>query len=353
MRRKWKLTIIGSLVIIVLFSLLIPLLFFILTKHTPLPGSNFVYPNTLFHQASFSDMTLESDNKIHFAFESYKEESYGPTYGFLNTENKDNHSFTFEPIKPTTIFSDQYQIRIILNASLEPLIYYYFGDGFGYYRSSFFIKNNDIWNFAPFYDNLTMFLLNNGPMLDFHYLPSGELVYANIYQELRISYEIFTPILYNDHNQEVFFLNNTFPEIMDSISYSPGDFCITNTSTIVFWTSFLAPDSYYPYLAVNWEDIGWQIYEVGKETKHLLARAISPGVEGFSAFYYDDGPISNASKLYMLKMYNSSYFTSKIIALFDGRVNFYEDSIQSLSQNCYVFLYSKSPTRYPLKLIYF
>ena len=343
MRKKWKLTITIGSVLIVLLSSLIPLFLFYSTKPLPPVNHNFMYPNPLFENASFSDMSIESDDRVHFAMRSYKLRniSYGPTYGYLNMENQDNHSFTYEPLMPAAILMNHYQIRIVLNASSQPLIYYYYRDGWGYDRSTFFMKLDENWDFVPFYDNLTLILLNTGPMLDFCYLPSGELVYANIYQELRISYAIITPILYNEHTQEIHFLNNTFPEIMDSISFSPGDFCITNTSTIVFWTQYLAVDSYHPYLAVNWEDVGWQIYKIGNETNQFLARTIIPENEGFTSFYYDNGVKSNAAKLIMMKMYNSSYSTTETIANLTGRIYFHDDSIRALSQNCYIFLYSK------------
>lgn len=317
-----------------------PLCFFFIQRSPKI--KEFLYPNPLFNNGTFSDMVIENDDKIHFGIRSYKPNNSGPTYALLDFRKNAENIFYYEAIKPTTGFIDQYQIRIILDSDNKPMIYYYYLNSWGFFRSRIYILDDEEWKFPSFF-NPTLRLITNGPLLNWFNFQPGITFYSSIYQEPRISYYNTTPILYMQNSSTVHFLNSSFIEIQNAESYAPGDFQIIDTSLAILWTKYENSSYSHPYLTIKWAREGWKIYKLGNELEnHFLARAIIPYDNVFNVFYYDNGEYSNDARLFLEKFYNSSYSTKEEITSFNGEIFFYDESITMVSPDCFAFLYSKS-----------
>ncbi|MHA1668044.1 MAG: hypothetical protein ACTSUR_05230 [Candidatus Heimdallarchaeaceae archaeon] len=339
MKKKWKI-IISSTVILGVCCALIPLLFF--SPSQPPTDTEFVFPNVLLNNGSCSDIIVENDDIVHLGIRNdYNLDNYGPAYARLNLEDTSDVQFEHKAILPNAMFSGFYQIRIILDPTNNPLIYFFHRDAFGFDRADFWVENSPKWEYAQFFNNSTLRLLADGPLFNWFFLPSGKIIYSHIYWNKAITYPKTTPILYNQSSREILLLNNTFSEIQSVEAYGPGDFCLTDSSYAILWTRYSGMDSYHPNLAINWGQEGWQLYKIGDETKQYFAKRVISDGKAFYVFYYDQGENSKA-RLFMKTVYNSTFSTETLLSSFDGVIYFHDESICMPSPNCFIFLYSKS-----------
>ncbi|MCE7747495.1 MAG: hypothetical protein GPJ51_03795 [Candidatus Heimdallarchaeota archaeon] len=334
MRTKW-IIITVTLVIIILGSILLPVFFLIPDNTVNEPSSfNYLYPTPIFNNGTFSDLVVEEDDKVHFSIMSYDFSNWGPVYAFLDLQDFSNHSFTFELIK-RQFSGDNRELRIFLDQNKTPLIYWYFYDGQIALVERYYTLNNEIWVIPAFFDNTTT-RRTMGKLFNLNFNQFNKIRLAS-----RCWGENIEPTIFYEEDSNFVFLSDIFPQIKDYKNYTPGDFRIESNRTALIWKRYLNSTSYYPILAIEWEDKNWTLFELGTDEDQFIPLSIFYTNDHFNAFFYDSGSISGNTTIYSVEVYNSSYYETSQIVEIEGIIDFHQDSICSFGDNNFVFLYSK------------
>ncbi|MBY9001640.1 MAG: hypothetical protein KGD64_12040, partial [Candidatus Heimdallarchaeota archaeon] len=96
-----------------------------------------------------------------------------------------------------------------------------------------------------------------------------------------------------------------------------------------------------PYIAVNWFNETWQLYNINFDCSAVRPISILPDSNSFEIFTYSPGFIDNSSNIFLTRFVNSSYFETETIAEFQGNIIFHQDSIFKTSDGNYFFLYNR------------
>ncbi|UJG41288.1 MAG: hypothetical protein K9W45_02220 [Candidatus Heimdallarchaeum aukensis] len=299
---------------------------------------SYLYPNYLFANGTYTDFVVENDSYIHFVITSANNSCPGAVYGQLNLKES---YFDYFPIIKTT-FLDFLEVNIILNVQNKPITYLYYRDSFFDYRSSVMeLRGTRAWEIYEPFRELPVHLRMDTmlSLLNWYYNDEGNLSMAYLYRYIEEKGTI--PAIYREKNHSWFFLNNTFPEVRSYSTYDPGDFKERGENVFILWENHLDYDSSYPLLAVKWKVEGWKLYSLGTAENNYLPIALFLTDEYCDIFSYDPGLFSNSGKILRTRLFNASYFETKVIKEFDQRLRFYDRSMIACKDNSYIFIYTK------------
>ncbi len=348
MKTKFRITIIAG-AIIGIVSIVIPTIFFLIQPPEITNGNNndksienVIYPNPLFYRGTISDMMLESDDRVQFIVGSfnatYVPYPHSPAYIILDHKNQ---TCTYKEMFPGITSGNMHQLKIGLGPNNESIAYNFFTNPFGYLVAQLY-KTNTLGRW------ITYPALMNKPkpysggfrrsVYNWNFMPSGKINLAFLY----MGHTHATPAIYNETTDSFFFLSDVFEEIQDQqILSRHGDFAVVDSNTFFFWLEYINDSNFHPYLAINWLGEGWQLTKIGNESETYMPINILPQKNVMNIFYFDSGVSSFDSRLYQMQIYNSTSNSTTLLHQFGGRITFYGDSVCALSQNEYVFIYTK------------
>ena len=136
-------------------------------------------------------------------------------------------------------------------------------------------------------------------------------------------------------------MHTVFPEIVDDSSVTPGDFKVVNSTIALLWGNYINENNMHPYLAVNWPESGWELYKLGDGNPRQYSIGIIPSDNAFNVFYYESGYETNISRLFLTKVFNSTYSTTQEIVSFYGNIIFHNDAICILEDGTFRFVYTR------------
>ncbi len=346
MKTKFKVAIIAG-AIIGLVSITIPTVFFLIQPPEITNGNNdksidnVIYPNPLFYRGTISDMMLESDDRVQFIVGSYNATyvtyPHSPAYIILDHKNQ---TCTYKEMFPGIMSGNMHQLKIGLGPNNESIAYNFFTNPFGY-LVAYLYKTNTLgrWIFYPALSDKPIPYggFNRRSVYNWNFMPSGKINLAFLYQG---TYN--TPAIYNETTDSFFFLYDVFEEIQDQVILNwYGDFAVVDSNIFYFWLEYINEFNFHPYLAIKWQGEGWQLTRIGNESETYMPISIIPQNNKVNIFYHDSGISSFDSRLYHTQIYNSTSNTTTLLHQFDGRTVFRQDSVCALSQNEYVFIYTK------------
>lgn len=324
--------------------------FFILPSIRSRQHLNYVYPNPLWSKTKYSDMVVEDDTSIHFVISNSSSEGDNNLV-YLNYRYE-NDGISYSTRFGFSAWFLLHQVRINLKPNNVPLI-------FASLTSSFFIPvgeiyeiMNDEWEKYLYFGAQFNSLPSNVSELARRYLynwrisPSGNVslafLYGTPYFQSPSDPDAYTPVIYNESSREAFFFHILFPEIDDFNNYAPGDFKCSDSSLAVLWTRKTVLGYYQPYIVIYWSEEGWQLLKLGENMGYLIPISILPQDSFYNVFYYSKGEQSNQSEIFLTTIYNSTHSITEKLTSFNGKLSFYQDSILSLSDNSYIFLYTRT-----------
>ncbi|MHA1667346.1 MAG: hypothetical protein ACTSUR_01710 [Candidatus Heimdallarchaeaceae archaeon] len=344
MKKKTRFLLTFSIITLVLvLSIYISLFYMFKQKNKK---NQFIYPNSLWTGSNLSDLTVENDSCVHFCLTESKN-SYDSNIIYVELDLK-NNILKHIPRFPGSTAANFNQIKIKLDSLGNPVIYLHSISSFFMPVGELLIINNNSWKIHSAFRDLNQNIseLARGEVLNWEI---NDLDFINIaflfnpYGFIANDQlpEIITPTIYNESSNEVTFLSEIFSEVQTFYSSIPGDFKIINSNVVVLWERYEGVDNYTPYLAVNWFNETWQIYNLDYKCSTVKAITIVQDSNSFDIFTYSPGFIDNISSIYLTQFVNTSYFETKKIAEFQGNTIFYQDSIFKMLDGSYVFLYTR------------
>ena len=238
-------------------------------------------------------------------------------------------------------------MRIGLDSQNNPFIYSFERDGYGYNSGSIFTVINNTWKNHPAFVDVpyNCSTLMREPVLNWHFSDSGDVMLAFITHQLfqinGSSIGVQSPVIYNGTENEGLFMHTVFPEIADDSSVAPGDFKVVNSTIALLWGNYINENNMHSYLAINWPESGWELYKLGVGNPRQYPIAIIPSDNSFNVFYYESGHENNISRLFLTRVFNSTYSTTQEIVSFYGNIIFYDDSICVLEDGTFRFVYTR------------
>jgi len=301
-------------------------------------GPPFIYPRIFFSNGSISDMVLENDETVHFLIKSTNESCLGATYVKLNLENS-----SVEMLKAGGDVATYHVLDIALATNNQPIIYRYFTNAFFYLTGSLKILENGLWREYPSLENDPAFMgsISRGPLLNWTFSSDGNLSFAYIYDNGAYFEDWFyTPVFYTETDNTYRFMNSTFPELKNWNYGTHGDFFIGNELQAVLFHRLIDLDHSYPCIIINWGGDSWSLLELGDVNSNITPLLLEPAEEGFIVISYDPGNDDYRSKLIKTTIKNATSIDSNIIKTFEGKTNFYFESVGLFVDDSYVCFFS-------------
>jgi len=344
MQKKLKIMVFFGISLIVISS---PIIFFF--QFYPIQHDNLgeiLYPNPIWN-GTLSDMIVEGDDTVHFVFSTVGQiMDIDICYSKLDFRKKKVEFILRYDGASSYIY---HQVKIGLDTEKTPNIYLFSTNGYFYEEGDVLQIQNKEWvehsSFANLPYNLS--IVARGPILNWYFTQTNKMNIAYIYIPPSAVIDettpfITTPVIYDEENEQATFLHEISSDIESYETFRPGDFKKTEQGIALMWERSISYEYFFPCLAINWSD-GWQFYELGKEELTVRPLAIIPNDDILDIFYYNPGFTTNISKIFVTRLYNSTYNTTEEIASFDGHLVFYQDGISSFSESEYVLIYIRRP----------
>jgi hypothetical protein len=333
-----------TITLVLFFSICIPLFF--VFKQNNNKKNQYIYPNPLWNSSNLSDMVVENDSYIHFCLTESKN-SYDSNIIYAELDLKNNF-LTHIPRVSGSTYAQVHQIKIKLDSLENPVIYLHYMSSFFFTVGELLTIKNNTWEIhSAFRDiNPNISVSARGKVLNWEFNDLGMINIAFLYNPYGFIANdqlpaIITPTIYNESITEVTFLSEIFSKVETFDSSIPGDFKIINSNAVVLWERYEGTKNYKPYLAVNWFNETWQIYNINYNCSTVIPITIVQVSNSFDIFAYSPGFTDNISSIFLTQFVNSSYFETKKIAEFQGNLIFYQDSIFRTSNGNYFFLYNR------------
>ena len=303
----------------------------------------FMYPDPLFYNGTLGDMVLENDDRIRFLIHSSNASYNTPAYLIIDHE-QNNCSYG---VMSHVWYGTPHQLRIGITPSNQSIAYLFVTDPTFFLKGKVYLLTEAGWNnYQPIEDWPNPYSsAYKRAIFNWNFMPSGKINVAFVYSDYGSS---TTPAIYNETTNSFLLLSDIFSEIQGSETiYAFGDFQVVDSNIFVLWERYIDSNHFHPYLAIKWQDEGWQLTTIGGDSETLNPLMIVPQEDLVNVFYFDGGVPSQNSRLYRMQIYNSTYNTTTLVTQFDGRMSLRYDSVKSLSPNEFVFFYQKCDSYLP------
>ncbi|MCG3258068.1 MAG: hypothetical protein KAU62_18310 [Candidatus Heimdallarchaeota archaeon] len=347
MQKYLRIVISIGILISISLAIALPIYYLVIEQPKKPITDKYVYPNALWNASILSDMVVENDNITHFCF-SNATSDIGDDIDLIYTRlNLKEDTIAFIPRFNSMVLGTFFQIRIGLDPQKRPFIYIYATTGYENDLGEVLTVINNTWEEHPALENVP-YNCSVGvrkPVLNWLFSGSGDAVFAFITHQLfqinGSTVGVQTPVIYNGTENKGIFMHTVLPEIVDDFSVAPGDFKVVNSTIALLWGNYINENNMHPYLAINWPENGWELYKLGIGNPPQYSIAIIPSDNTFNVFYYESGHETNISRLFLTKVFNSTYSTTQEIVSFYGNMIFYDDSICVLEDGTFRFVYTR------------
>jgi len=234
MRKSWKFTAIMGMILVISLAIFLPIYFLVELPSDKPKIDNYIYPNPLWNNGSYTDIFVENDSLVHFGI--VKTTKYTDINDVIYCKlDFNNDTFDYNQRYNDNILVNYYQIRIQIDADDKPFIYLYGLDNFGYSFGETITIKNEKWteNTAFLGAPLNCSSISRTAVLDWHFSNSKETIISFIYSPPWIydntTPPVITPVIYNSSSKQSIFMHEIFPEIENHYSIAPGDFKIMDS----------------------------------------------------------------------------------------------------------------------------